>query len=77
MKHESKHTSQEEIHLREQHSHAEAQQGSMRTFATAEEALRQDRSTVEVPPAVEQRLSQSIESLPKPGKPWWKRWMGQ
>ena len=34
------------------------------------------RQTV-VPPAVEQRLSKSIEGLPKPGRPWWKRLMGE
>jgi len=25
---------------------------------------------------VEQRLSKSIKNLPQPGKPWWKRLMG-
>jgi hypothetical protein len=80
MKHQSKHTSHELSHEQEQLSQAQSQQTSAREFASAEEALREDRARVSVPPAVEQRLNKSIESLPrslpKPGKPWWKRLMG-
>ena len=71
MKHH-KQTSRE----REQLSQTQAQNTSAREFATAEEALREDIRQTVVPPAVEERLSKSIENLPKPEKPWWKRLMG-
>jgi hypothetical protein len=74
MKHQSKHTSHEQTH--EQEQQAQTQQTTAREFASVEEVLREDRANVTVPPAVEQRLNKSIESLPKPGKPWWKRLMG-
>jgi len=73
MKRQVKHTSQQE---QEQLSETHAQHASAREFASVEEALREDRAGVAVPPAVEQRLSKSIESLPKPARPWWKRLMG-
>ena len=41
------------------------------------EALREDIRQTVVPPAVEQRLSESIAKLPKPEKPWWKRFIGR
>ena len=66
-------TSQEQAQL----SHAQAQQtAAAREFASAEEALREDIRQTVVPPAVEHRLSKSIEKLPKPERPWWKRLMG-
>ena len=59
------------------HEHqTHAQQTQAREFASVEEVLREDRAGVEVPAAVEQRLGKSIEDLPKPEKPWWKRFMG-
>jgi hypothetical protein len=73
MKHQAKHTS----HEQEQLSQAQSQQTSARELASVEEALREDRASVTVPPAVEQRLSKSIEKLPEPAKPWWKRLMGE
>jgi hypothetical protein len=71
MKRQIKHTSQQE-----QLSQAHAEQAAAREFASAEEALREDARNVTVPPAVEQRLSKSIENLPKPGRPWWKKLLG-
>jgi hypothetical protein len=73
MKRQVKHTSQQD---QEQLSQMQAEQTAAREFATVDEALREDRANVTVPPAVEQRLSKSIENLPKPSKPWWKRLMG-
>lgn len=73
MKHQSKHRSREQSEEQAQLSLPQAQQTAAREFTSAEEALREDRANVTVPPAVEQRLSKSIENLPKPGKPWWKR----
>jgi len=60
----------------EHEQHAQTQHAEAREFANTEAALREDRANVTVPPAVEQRLSKSIENLPKPGKPWWKRLIG-
>jgi len=74
MRHQSKHTSHEQTHDQEQHT--QSQQSAGRDFASVEEALREDRAQVTVPPEVEQRLSKSIKNLPQPGKPWWKRLMG-
>ena len=75
MKQHSKKTSQTSQE-QEQLSHAQSQQTAAREFASAEEALREDIRQTVVPPAVEHRLSKSIEGLPKPEKPWWKRLMG-
>lgn len=71
MKHH-KHTSREQ----EQLSHTQTQHTSAREFSSAEEALREDFRQTTVPAAVEQRLSKSIDKLPKPGQPWWKRLIG-
>lgn len=67
-----KHNSRE----REQLSHTPAQHASAREFNSAEAALREDIRQTVVPSAVEQRLSESIANLPKPGRPWWKRLIG-
>ena len=72
MKRQTSHTSQEQ----EQFSHTETHHSSAREFASAEDALREDFRQTVVPPVIEQRLCKSIEKLPKPGKPWWKRLMG-
>jgi hypothetical protein len=57
---------------------ASLQQGAgtqaAREFASAEDALRADAGRVRVPPAVEERLSRSVQEEPKPGRPWWRRW---
>ena len=75
MKQETKHTSQTSQE-QGQLSRTQSEQTAAREFATAEEALREDIRQTLVPPAIEQRLSKSIEGLPKPEKPWWKRLMG-
>jgi hypothetical protein len=48
---------------------------TVREFATPEELLRHDRAQTEVPPAVAERLVETIAAEPKPAsaKPWWKR----
>ena len=48
---------------------------SVREFATPEELLRRDRAQTEVPPALAERLGETIAAEPKPAaaKPWWKR----
>ena len=72
MKRQVKHTSQAQEQLSETH----VEQKAAHEFASAEEALREDIRQTVVPPAVEHRLSKSIKDLPKPGRPWWKRMLG-
>lgn len=42
-------------------------------FNSVEEMLRHDGQHTTVPPAVEQRLTESIRHEPRPAKPWWQR----
>ena len=69
MKHESKHRSQEQ----EQLASKTSQQTTAREFATAEELLRHDAAKTEVPPVIAERLTKSIQNLPRPSKTWWER----
>jgi len=75
MKHESKQRSQEQ----EQLAAAATQQTNTnsREFATTDELLRHDAAQVEVPPAVAERLAQSLRHAPPPERPWWKRVFGR
>lgn len=72
MKRQSKLTSQEQEQLAE----TQSQQTSAREFASAEEVLRHDASQTNVPPAIAERLSQSIKNEPRPERSWWKRLLG-
>lgn len=47
-----------------------------REFATPEELLRFDAAQTPVPPAVADKLQQSIQREPAPAPPqsWWRRW---
>ncbi len=69
MKHESKQRSPEQ----EQLAATSAQQTNTREFATTEELLRHDAAQVEVPPAVADRLAQSLRNEPQPERSWWQR----
>lgn len=69
MKHESKQKSQEQL------AHIAAQQSTTREFATAEELLRHDAAQTDVPPVIAERLTKSIQNLPRPAKSWWQRWL--
>lgn len=71
MKHESKLTPREQQEL----AQALSQQSAAREFATAEEVLRADAAQTTVPPAVTQRLNESIRQEPKP-RSWWQRFTG-
>ena len=68
MKHESKQKSQEQDQLA-----AASQQTNEREFATAEELLRHDAEQTQVPPVIAERLTKSIQNLPRPEKTWWER----
>jgi hypothetical protein len=51
-------------------------QSSAREFGSAEELLRHDAAHTPVPPRVAVRLEQSLESVPRPRAPWWRRLFG-
>ncbi len=72
MKRQLKHTSQEQ----EQVSGTELQQTSAREFASPEELLRHDANQTPVPPAIAERLAQSLQNEPKPERSWWRRMLG-
>ena len=67
-----------------QHEHEEtalrqqgAQQQTAVEFASAEEMLRHDAGQTPVPPAVAERLRQSIDQEPKPSRSLWQRLFGR
>lgn len=79
MKHQNKLTSRQQAE--EQLQAAAAQQThetTGREFANAEEMLRHDALHTPVPPAVAQRLAESLGKLPPPSgrSAWWRRWFG-
>jgi hypothetical protein len=46
-------------------------------FASVEEMLRHDSLHTPVPPAIAQRLAESVAQLPAPSRSWWRRLLGQ
>lgn len=72
MKHESKLTPREQQELAQTLS----QQSTAREFATVEEVIQADAAQTPVPPAVTQRLNESIRQEPKP-RSWWQRFTGR
>lgn len=72
MKHESKFTPREQQEL----AQALSSQSTAREFATVEEVLQADAVQTPVPPAVTQRLNESIRQEPKP-RSWWQRFTGR
>lgn len=67
MKHESKRQQSEQVVANSN------QENTAREFATTDELLRHDAAQTEVPPIVAERLSKSIEALPRPSRSWWQR----
>jgi hypothetical protein len=51
-------------------------QSTVVEFATVDEALRADAAQTPVPPAVAERLNESIRQEPKP-RSWWQRFTGR
>jgi len=72
MKRETKLTQREQEEL----SKIESHRAAAKEFASTEEMLRCDAEQTPVPPAVAERLSQSIQRLPKPAASWWRRLLG-
>ena len=60
-------------HKQEQEQTAQQAQQASLEFTTAEEALRHDAAQTELPPAIAERLRESIAREPKPAASWWKR----
>lgn len=64
----------------EQHHQVSEQQSlqpAVHEFSGAEELLRYDAQQTPVPPAIAQRLQQSISELPAPARQsWWRRLLG-
>ncbi|MCU0247147.1 MAG: hypothetical protein MUC42_11265 [Bryobacter sp.] len=47
-------------------------------FATPEELIRHDASQTVPPPALTERVKESLAAEPPPAPaPWWKRWLGR
>jgi hypothetical protein len=68
------------LNQHQQQDSALQQQGSQQAaleFASAEEMLRHDAGQTPVPPAVAERLQQSIEQEPKPPRSIWRRLFGR
>lgn len=65
--------------LRHQHEHSQstdltqAQHQTVREFSSAEELIRYDAQQTEPPPAIADRLNESIRNEPKPPQSWWRR----
>lgn len=72
MKHESKLTPREQQELAQTLS----SQSTAREFATVAEVIQADAAQTPVPPAVTQRLNESIRLEPKP-RSWWQRFTGR
>ena len=70
MKHQSKLNSEQQQQAAEQ----QAQAKPALEFGTAEELLRYDAASTAVPDGIARRLQESVAPLPRPGRPWWKRW---
>jgi len=69
MKQESKQQSKE----REELVAKSTQENATREFATTDDLFRHDAAQTQVPPVIAERLSKSIENLPRPSRSWWQR----
>jgi hypothetical protein len=77
MKRRTKLEAREQSQENEQNIAGQTQQQSAREFATTEELLQYDASQTPVPPAVGQRLQESLGSAAPPQKPFWRRLFGE
>ena len=71
MKHQSKLNSEQQQQQAAEH---QTQAKTALEFQTAEELLRYDAAHTPVPGGIGRRLQESAAPLPRPGRPWWKRW---
>jgi hypothetical protein len=76
MKHH--HTTRLNAHEQEQAAQQSAQQQTAVEFANTEAMLRHDATQTPVPPAVAERLQESIKrEAPPPPQTWWQRLFGK
>jgi len=75
MKHQNRLSNQQQ-EQQEQHL-AQGQAQALQEFATVEEMLRHDALHTPVPPAIADRLEQSLGPIPPPSKSWWRRIFGK
>lgn len=73
MNHRIEQKSQEQEHVAE----VQSQQTTTREFTSPEELLKHDAAQTLVPPAVADRLAQSLRNEPKPERSWWRRMFGR
>jgi hypothetical protein len=70
MKQQSKFsTNQQQEHAAESHTANKAGQ----EFESVEQLLRHDAGQIAVPPAIAQRLRESLKEPDAPHRPWWRR----
>jgi len=75
MKRETKLTPQEQQALAAEQQ--QAQSAAAQEFASVEEMLRHDALHTPVPPAIANRLEESVKQLPPPSsRAWWRRFFG-
>ena len=54
----------------------ESRSQSAQEFVSVEAMLRHDALHTPVPPAIAQRLKESVAPMLPPAKPWWRRFLG-
>lgn len=59
------------------HSHDTEHRRAGVQFGSADEMLRYDAAQIQVPPAVTERLKDSLAAEPPPVRSWWRRWFGR
>jgi hypothetical protein len=72
MKYEKKFTQREQQEV----SETQKSQAETKEFGSVEEILRHDAKQTVVPPAVTQRLDESIKNSPCRPRSWWRRLLG-
>jgi hypothetical protein len=59
----------------QQGAEQQGQHSAAQEFATVEEMLRHDAEQTPVPPAIAQRLQESLNEAPAPPQSWWRRFL--
>jgi hypothetical protein len=53
-----------------------SQEQTVREFASVEELIRHDAAQTEVPPALAEKIRETMSREPAPARPWWRRIWG-
>lgn len=70
-------THQKAEEVQESVTQQQSTQSHAAEFSSVEEMLRHDAIHTPVPPAIAQRLEQSVAQLPRPARSWWRRLLGE